>query len=81
LLVGTDLALMRCCKAFVALSFLLLTAACGHVHPGGVAMAPNPSPPPGYRASCSSLPLPLNAFITACKATEGEAVAVVQAKG
>ena len=44
-------------------------------------LSPNPSPPPGYRASCSSLPLPLNAFITACKATEGEAVAVVQAKG
>ncbi len=44
-------------------------------------MAPNPAPPPGYRVACSSHPLPLNAFITACKPVEGAPVAVVQAKG
>ena len=72
---------MRFCKPILALSLLLLTAACGHIHPAGVAMAPNPAPPPGYRATCSSVPLPFNAFITGCAPTQGEAVAVVQAKG
>jgi hypothetical protein len=72
---------MRLCKPILAISLLLLTAACGHIHTADVAMAPNPPPPPGYRATCSSLPLPLNAFITGCAATEGEQVAVVQAKG
>jgi hypothetical protein len=65
----------------MAISLLLLTAACGHVHPADVAMAPNPPPPPGFRATCGSLPLPFNAFITACSPAQGEEVAVVQAKG
>jgi hypothetical protein len=55
--------------------------ACSHVHPADVAKAPNPPAPPGYRASCSSLPLPLNAFITACASDQSNQVAVVQAKG
>jgi hypothetical protein len=69
---------MRCCKPLLAISLLLLTAACGHVHPADVAMAPNPAPPPGYRVACSSHPLPLNAFITACKPVEGAPVAVAE---
>jgi hypothetical protein len=72
---------MRFCKPLLALSLMLLTAACGHIHPADVAMAPNPEPPPGYRATCSSVPLPFNAFITGCAPAQGEEVAVVQAKG
>ena len=72
---------MRCAKAVLAISLLLLVTACGHVHPAGVALAPNPPPPPGYRAVCSSVPLPFNAFITSCTPAAGEQVAVVQAKG
>jgi len=72
---------MRCAKAVLAISLLLSVAACGHVHPAGVALAPNPPPPPGYRAVCSSTPLPFNAFITSCTPAAGERVAVVQAKG
>ena len=72
---------MRCAKAVLAVSLLLPVAACGHVHPAGVALAPNPPPPPGYRAVCSSTPLPFNAFITSCTPAAGERVAVVQAKG
>ena len=72
---------MRLCKPLLAISLLLLTAACGHIHPADVAMAPNPPPPPGYRAACTSVPLPFNAFISGCTPMEGEQVAVVQAKG
>jgi hypothetical protein len=72
---------MRFCKPLLAIALLLLTTACGHIHTANVAMEPNPPPPPGYRASCASLPLPLNAFITGCAPMEGEQVAVVAAKG
>ena len=72
---------MRCCKAVLAFSLLLSLAACSHVHTAGVALAPNPPPPPGYRAACSSTPLPFNAFVTGCTPAASEAVAVVQAKG
>ena len=72
---------MRLFKPLVALALLLLTAACGHIHPADVTMAPNPVPPPGYRATCSSIPLPFNAFITGCTPIEGEQVAVVEARG
>ena len=71
----------RCTKVTLGLMSLLTLAACGHVHPAGVAMAPNPPPPPGYRASCSSLPLPFNGFITACTPAQSEQVAIVHAKG
>jgi hypothetical protein len=72
---------MRLCKPVLAISLMLLTAACGHIHPAEVAMAPNPPPPSGFRASCGSLPLPFNGFITGCAPVQGEQVAVVQAKG
>jgi hypothetical protein len=72
---------MRCCKAFLALSLLLLATACANVHSAGVAYAPNPPPPPGFRATCSSVPLPLNAYITGCSPAVSETVAVVQARG
>jgi hypothetical protein len=72
---------MRCCKPILAILLLMLTAACSHFHVADVAMTPNPPPPPGFRAACASLPLPLNAFTTACKPVQGESVAVVQAKG
>ena len=72
---------MRCCKAALAMSLLALLSACGHVHPAGVAMEPNPPPPSGYRAVCSSTPLPFNAFITNCTPAAAESAAVVQAKG
>jgi hypothetical protein len=71
---------LRYVKLAVCLVFLSSLAACGHVHPADVAMAPNPPPPPGYRASCSSLPLPFNAFITACTPAQSEQVAIVHAK-
>ena len=72
---------MRCCKAVLAVSLLLLVTACAYVHPAGVALAPNPPPPPGFRAVCSSTPLPFNAFVTGCTPAAGERVAVVRAKG
>jgi hypothetical protein len=72
---------MRFCKALLAISLLLSVTACSHVHVAGVAMEPNPPPPPGYRAVCGSTPLPFNAFTTNCAPAAGQAVAVVQAKG
>jgi len=72
---------MRCFKAVLAMSLLAVLTACANVHAGGVALEPNPPPPPGYRAVCASTPLPLNAFITNCTPTAGEHVAVVRAKG
>jgi hypothetical protein len=72
---------MRCCKAVLAISLCLLAAACSHSHLAGVALTPNPPPPPGYRAVCSSTALPLNAFTTSCVPAAGERVAVVRAKG
>jgi hypothetical protein len=72
---------MRLCKPLLAISLLLLATACGHIHSADVAMAPNPLPPPGYRATCSSIPLPFNAFMTGCTPIEGEQVAVVEARG
>ena len=72
---------MRCAKGFFAISLLLVMAACSHVHPAGVAMTPNPLPPPGYRAVCASKPLPFNAFVTSCAPAAGEQVAIVRAKG
>ena len=44
-------------------------------------MEPNPPPPPGYPAGCSSTPLRFNTFITNCTPMAGESVALVQAKG
>jgi hypothetical protein len=72
---------MRYGKAVLAISLLLIVSACGHVHPADVAWAPNPPPPPGYRAVCSSTPLPFNGFITNCTPTAAERTAVVRAKG
>jgi Spy/CpxP family protein refolding chaperone len=72
---------MRCFKAALAISALVLTAACSHVHFADVAYAPNPPPPPGYKAVCSSTGLPLNAFITSCVPAAGEQVVAVRAKG
>jgi hypothetical protein len=72
---------MRCCKAFLAVSLLLVVTACSHVHTAGIAYTPNPPPPPGYRAVCGSTPLPFNAFVTACAPAASETVAVVRAKG
>ena len=71
---------VRYIKASLWLLFLSPLSACGHVHPAGVALAPNPPAPAGYRASCSSLPLPFNGFITACAPAQSEQVAVVHAK-
>jgi hypothetical protein len=72
---------VRCVKATVGVLSLSSLAACGHIHPADVAMEPNPPAPPGYQASCSSLSLPLNAFITSCAPDGSGRVAVVQAKG
>ena len=72
---------MRFCKALLAVSLLLGVTACSSVHTAGVAFEPNPPPPPGFRAVCGSMPLPLNAFITGCAPAAGETVAVVRAKG
>jgi hypothetical protein len=72
---------VRCVNATVCLLSLSSLAACGHIHPADVTMATNPPAPPGYQASCSSLPLPLNAFITFCAPDHSDQVAVVQAKG
>jgi hypothetical protein len=72
---------MRFCKALLAVPLLLSVTACSHVHTAGVAMVPNPAPPPGFRAVCGSTPLPFNAFVTGCTPAVGETVAVVQAKG
>ncbi len=72
---------MRWFKAALTCSIFLLTTACGHVHTADVASSPNPPPPPGYRAVCSSTPLLLNAFITGCTPVQAEQVTVVQAKG
>jgi hypothetical protein len=72
---------MRFCKALLAISLLLGVTACSTVHTAGVALAPNPPPPPGFRAACSSTPLPFNAFVTGCTPAAGTTVAVVRAKG
>ena len=72
---------MRFCKALLATSLLLSVTACSTVHTAGVAYAPNPPPPPGFRAVCGSTPLPFNAFVTGCTPAAGERVTVVQAKG
>jgi hypothetical protein len=72
---------MRCCKVILAILLVLPAAACSHVHFAETAVGPNPPPPPGYRAVCSSTPLPFNAFISSCTPAAGEQVAVVRAKG
>jgi hypothetical protein len=72
---------MRFCKALLAISLLLGVTACSNVHTAGTALMPNPPPPPGFRAVCSSTPLPFNAFVTGCTPAAGEPIAVVQAKG
>jgi hypothetical protein len=69
-------------KAVLAVALVVLVAACGHIHPAGVAFEPNPPPPPGFRAVCSSVPLPFNAYMTGCAPAGGaEEAVVVRAKG
>ena len=72
---------MRCRKAILAISLLLPVTACSHIHTAGVAYEPNPVPPPGYRAACTSLALPFNAFTTGCAPATAQQTAVVQVKG
>ena len=73
---------MRCCKAALAILVLFLAAACGNVHVAGVATEPNPPPPLGYRAVCSSSYWPFNAVMTSCTPAAGaEQRVVVRAKG
>jgi hypothetical protein len=61
-------------KAALAILLLLAGAACGHVHVAQPALHPNPAPPPGYVAVCSSMPLLFNAFISYCAPTVAPAV-------
>ena len=73
---------MRCCKAVLAILLLGALAACGNTHAAGVALTPNPPPPPGYLAVCTSTPLPFNAFISNCTPAQvREERVVVRAKG
>jgi hypothetical protein len=71
-------------KVAVAVAIAAFVTACGYVHSPGIAGSPNPPPPPGFQASCMSMPLPFNGFISSCTPTVAPAVAeerVIRAKG
>jgi len=71
-------------KFAVVIAVSLLVTACGHVHFTQIAAEPNPPPPPGFQATCTSMALPFNGFISSCTPVVAPAVAeerVVRAKG
>ena len=71
-------------KIASALAFASFVGACSTSHIGGVAMSPNPAPPPGYKVVCASHPTILNGFTTYCEPVIGPVIeerVVVQAKG
>jgi hypothetical protein len=75
----------RSLKAALALALASpCLGACSTSHVGGVALSPNPAPPPGYRVVCSSVPTILNGYTTFCTPVLAPAIekrVVVRAKG
>jgi hypothetical protein len=71
-------------KVALVAAVAVFVTACGHVHSTQIAAAPNPPPPPGFQATCMSMPLPFNGFISSCTPAVAPAVVeerVVRAKG
>lgn len=81
---GNVRAMRRFLKTASALALASLLGACSTSHIGGVALSPNPAPPPGYRVVCSSFPTVLNGYTTYCQPVIGPVIeerVIVQAKG
>ena len=80
---------VRAMRRFVKTASALALAspvlgACSTSHIGGMALSPNPAPPPGYRVVCSSVPTILNGYNTYCQPILGPVIeerVIVQAKG
>ena len=79
-------------KAVLALALASsVLGACSTAHVGGVALSPNPAPPPGYRVVCSSvppilsfIPTPLDGYHSHCAPVRAPVIerrTVIRAKG